>query len=171
MPRFFPSCSESSTLPREENSEGIRTPTTFSLPKASTATHAVSAESMPPLKPKHDFLESILADVIARAEDKGLINLGIFVQRLGDGGARQRPCALLLRDVSGKTSDGFGIQFLLPPARIVQIVFGKRIRRRDRRRSRSSSNCFPRAIGSPFSSKTRLSPSKTSSSCPPTRLL
>ena len=42
-------------LPRDENSEGIRTPTTFVLPSASTATQAVRAESMPPLSPSTTF--------------------------------------------------------------------------------------------------------------------
>ena len=37
-------------LPCDENSDGISTPTTFSLPKASTATHAVNAESIPRLR-------------------------------------------------------------------------------------------------------------------------
>ena len=65
-------------LPRDENSEGIKTPTTFSLPSASTARQAVSAESMPPLNPEHNLLEAILNHVIARPHDKRLVNLRVF---------------------------------------------------------------------------------------------
>ena len=43
--------SASSMLPRLENGDGIRTPSTWSAPSASAAMAAVSAESMPPESP------------------------------------------------------------------------------------------------------------------------
>jgi len=43
--------SASSRLPCEEYCEGSETPCTFSRPSAATARHAVTAESMPPLRP------------------------------------------------------------------------------------------------------------------------
>ncbi len=51
MPRLAASCSESSMLPRLEKGDGIRTPSTWSAPSASTAMAAVSAESIPPESP------------------------------------------------------------------------------------------------------------------------
>ena len=44
----------------EEYSDGINTPTTFSLSSASTATAAVRAESIPPLRPRTTFLKPFL---------------------------------------------------------------------------------------------------------------
>ena len=46
------------TLCSDEYGPGMPTPMTFSLPTASTAMAAVSAESMPPLKPDQHALES-----------------------------------------------------------------------------------------------------------------
>ena len=51
MPRFAAKVRESSTLPLEEYSVGIVTPSTFSAPRASAARHATIAESIPPLNP------------------------------------------------------------------------------------------------------------------------
>ena len=55
MPRFFASETESSTLPREEYIDGMVMPVTLSAPSASTASAAVSAESMPPDSPMTTF--------------------------------------------------------------------------------------------------------------------
>ena len=52
MPRFAARANESSTLPREEYGLGMVRPRTFSGPSASAAITAVSAESMPPLRPR-----------------------------------------------------------------------------------------------------------------------
>ena len=52
MPRFAARAKESSTLPRDEYGLGIVSPRTFSGPSASAAMAAVTAESMPPLRPR-----------------------------------------------------------------------------------------------------------------------
>ena len=51
MPRLSANSWESPTLPSDEYRDGMVTPTTLSAPNASTATVAVSAESMPPDSP------------------------------------------------------------------------------------------------------------------------
>ena len=51
IPRLFANSWESLMLPSEEYREGIAMPTTFSGPRASTATVAVRAESTPPDSP------------------------------------------------------------------------------------------------------------------------
>ncbi len=47
-------------LPSDEKRDGIATPTTFSLPRASTATAAVRLESMPPDSPITDLRKPFL---------------------------------------------------------------------------------------------------------------
>jgi hypothetical protein len=51
MPRLRASAQASSRLPRDENCDGIAIPVTCSLPSASTAMAAVTAESIPPERP------------------------------------------------------------------------------------------------------------------------
>ena len=58
----------SSRLARLVKRDGRRTPRTCAAPSASTATAAVSAESMPPDMPKHDARKAVLAHVVAQAE-------------------------------------------------------------------------------------------------------
>ena len=56
MPRFSASAAASVLLWELENLDGIDTPTTRSRPRASTASAATSAESMPPLSPTTTLL-------------------------------------------------------------------------------------------------------------------
>jgi hypothetical protein len=51
IPRLRANDSASSMLPRLEKGEGIKTPSTFDGPSASTAIAAVNAESIPPDRP------------------------------------------------------------------------------------------------------------------------
>ena len=51
IPRFSASFLASDWVWEEEYLEGMETPSTFSLPSASTAMTVVSDESMPPLMP------------------------------------------------------------------------------------------------------------------------
>ena len=51
MPSALARPSASSRLPCDEYCDGMATPRTFSGPSASTATAAVTAESIPPLNP------------------------------------------------------------------------------------------------------------------------
>ena len=52
IPRLAASASESVMLPSLDHGDGIITPCTWSLPSASTASAATSAESMPPERPR-----------------------------------------------------------------------------------------------------------------------
>ena len=62
---------------------------TFSLPSASAAMAATSAESIPPLKPTDDLAEAALANIITGTEHESPIgSLGIVVVRLRHGQAR-----------------------------------------------------------------------------------
>ena len=69
-------------LPRDENSEGIRTPTTFVLPSASTATQAVRCRIDAAAQSEHDLLKSVLSNVVASAENERLIDFGDVRERL-----------------------------------------------------------------------------------------
>ena len=51
IPTLCASACASSILPRDEYGLGMETPVTFSAPNASAAMTAVTAESIPPLKP------------------------------------------------------------------------------------------------------------------------
>src|SRR5262245_25307240 len=51
IPIFFANFIASTMLPFDEKGEGIETPKTLAFPKASTANTAVTAESIPPLRP------------------------------------------------------------------------------------------------------------------------
>ena len=55
IPRFSASSLASSKLSFEENLDGMNTPRTLSLPRASTAKQAVSEESIPPDSPITTF--------------------------------------------------------------------------------------------------------------------
>ena len=110
----------------------MTTQVTRSGPRASTASSATSAESIPPERASADVAEAVLRDVVAQAEDERAVDLGEVGERLGDP-------ARAGRQATSQTSS-------------------------------SSSNCAARAITSPLGSRTKLWPSKTSSSWPPTRL-
>ena len=70
MPRFAARARASATEPSDEYGDGIPSPVTFSLPRASTASAATSAESIPPERPRTAERKPHLRGVVADAEDE-----------------------------------------------------------------------------------------------------
>ena len=69
---------------------GIITARTRSVPRASQAIASVSAESTPPDKPQQRARKSVLAQVVARADDQRRVDLGLERQFLRYGARNRR---------------------------------------------------------------------------------
>jgi hypothetical protein len=117
-----------------------------------------------------DVREAVLLDVVARAEDERGVDLGDGIERLGDlappaldrgARGRARRQRRQSRDVRARLADR-GARAGVAQARAAGASVSTS------HTSSASANCGARATGVPVWSSTTLSPSKTSSSWPPT---
>ncbi len=144
---------------------------TRSVPSASTATSATSAESIPPDSAEHDALEAVLVDVVAHARDERRVDLRVGCRAAAAIGAAQprSPAAEDARAV--RAIGGVDRRRRAAPPRGGACRAGARRRSRRGRSCRAASpprTAAPRAMISPSWSIATLWPSKTSSSWPPT---
>ena len=88
MPRFAATCTESSTLPRLENGDGMSTPRTLARPERLGGDRRRERRIDAARQPEHRARESALARVVARAEDERAPDFGFGADV---GGRADRP--------------------------------------------------------------------------------
>ena len=146
----------------------MKTPVTFSAPSASTATDAVERRVDAARDAEHDPLEPVLPDVVAGAEDEGLVDLrftgGVCTVRDWSGGRAGSGTGF-----SSTIGIGSSGSSRCASSRLRGSLAARRRPRRGRCRARRGP---PRRPWPPRARRParadRLLPSKTSSSCPPT---
>ena len=164
MPSRLAESSASESECSLDHFDGSPTPYTRSAPSASTASAATSAESMPPDMPSTTEGMPFLSMKSRRPSDQRPPDLLAVAERLDDrapGAARTA--------ATGSSESTCRVTVIGPIRPSRPLGHGGRVEVRSTV-SRCSTNCGARASSSPSAATTSESPSKTSSSWPPTWL-